>query len=127
VGTLDNAVALKRIMEQRGQNGYTITGSLAIEPDALRGAGREGVHVLGLLNDLQDVIREYAIDVVFMIGHDIPFSKILTNGSRHGFRSPEFKFIPELRESEKMGENNTNGIPMIDIHAGRLFGSLRRT
>jgi O-antigen biosynthesis protein len=126
VGTLDSAVALKNIMERRDQNGYAITGALAIDPDALRGAERDGVHVLGLLDDLQTVIREYTIDVVFMVGHDIPFSKILTNGSRHGLRSPEFKFIPELRESETMDENGTNAIPMIDIHAGRLFGSLRR-
>ena len=126
VGSLDDATVLRDILAEEYPGTYTVVGSLGIESDTIRGTERDGLHVLGLIGDLNEVVREYGIEVVFMVGRHIPFSTILSNGNRRGFRSPEFKFIPELKPKERVEKGNQERISMIDIHTGTFSGTPRR-
>ncbi|MFC1485407.1 glycosyltransferase [Candidatus Latescibacterota bacterium] len=126
VGSLDDAGVLRDILAEQCPGTYDIVGSLGVEPDTIRGTERDGLHVLGLIEDLNEVVRDYAIEVVFMVGRHIPFSTILSNGSRRGFQRPEFKFIPELKSKDGVEKNIQEPIPMIDIHTGRFSGTPRR-
>lgn len=121
VGRLPDAVLLKRAFEKTGSR-YGVVGCVEISKDAIRGRELEGLHVLGLIDELGTIIEEYSIHLVIMVGSAIPFSKVLSVGDRFGLTRPDFKFVPELKSLEKVKSNTDLDITMIDIHPGGLIG-----
>jgi O-antigen biosynthesis protein len=124
VGKIADAVVLRKTMQESDHLFYDFAGCVEISADAIRGREQEGLYVLGLIGELRDIIKEYSVDVVIMVGSSIPFSRILSLSSRPGGAAPEFKLVPELRTEGNGGGNGT--ISMIDIHPGGVVGTTRR-
>jgi len=91
-----------------------------VDPEAIRGRAHEGMYVLGLVDELRDIVKENSIEVVIMIGSGVPYSRILGMGSSFGALAPEFKLVPELRDDPD------GTFDIMDIHPGGMFGSTRR-
>lgn len=118
VGKLSDAVTLKHILSESETFFCDITGCVEVSQDAIRGRELEGLHVLGLVDELGDIINEYSINVVIMVGSVIPFSKVLSFGGRFGSMRPEFKLVPELKSAGEVKGRKAGGITMIDIGPG---------
>jgi O-antigen biosynthesis protein len=130
VGSVSDAAAFRKLAAGSGLPKWEIVGCVETNPEAIRGREVEGVYVLGLVNELREIVREYSADVVIMIGSSIPFSKILGAGGGFGARglrawirswgmpAPEFKLLPELNITPGGMENGT--IALIDIHPGGI-------
>lgn len=124
VGRIADAAAFRKMVSFSETAPFIIIGCVEVTPGALRGREKDGVYVLGLIDELRDIIKEYAVDMVIMVGSSLPYSKILSIGSTFGSMTPEFKLAPELKVP---GENAPNGsVTLIDIHPGGLFGNSRR-
>ncbi|MDP2984548.1 MAG: glycosyltransferase [Candidatus Latescibacter sp.] len=124
VGRIADAAAFRKMVSFSETAPFIIVGCVEVTPGALRGREKDGVYVLGLIDELRDIIKEYAVDMVIMVGSSLPYSKILSIGSKFGSMTPEFKLAPELKVP---GENAPNGsVTLIDIHPGGLFGNSRR-
>jgi O-antigen biosynthesis protein len=124
VGRIDDAAAFRKMVSFAETAPFFIIGCVEVTPGALRGREKDGVYVLGLVDELHDIIKEYAADMVIMVGSSLPYSKILSIGSKFGSMTPEFKLAPELKAP---GENSPHGaVTLIDIHPGGLFGNGRR-
>jgi hypothetical protein len=123
VGRISDAVAFRGLSAAAGFPSWDIVGCVEVSPDAIRGREEEGLYVLGLIEELRDIIREYAVDVVVMVGSSIPFSKILSMGGRFGVTTPEFKLVPELKPGP--GGAESGPLTLIDIHPGGILGTLR--
>jgi FlaA1/EpsC-like NDP-sugar epimerase len=124
IGTIFDAVKLRTALHLTGMDDYDILGCIETSENAIRGSEREELHVLGLIDDMKDIIKDYSIDVVMMTGSNIPFSKILSNYSGFGSMRPEFKLVPELKSIEEI--KKTGFVTIIDIHSGKLFGAKKR-
>ncbi len=125
VGRISDAVELNNLLIESDRYCYDIVGCVEISQNAIRGSEMEGIHVLGLVNELGDIITEYSINVVIMVGSNIPYSKILMTDVRFGKMRPEFKLVPELKVSNNIKEK-TSDFTMIDIHPGGTRGNNRR-
>lgn len=122
VGRIGDAVTLRRMVAEANLPFFDILGCVEVSSDAIRGREHSGLYVLGLIDELRDIIREYSVDVVIIVGRSIPFSKVLSMGSGFGASTPEFKLVPDLR-----ADNGENGaLQMIDIHPGGMIGTTRR-
>lgn len=126
IGNIADAVALRRIIHDTSRYAYDIIGCVETAVDAIRGTEMEGLHVLGLVDDLSDIVKEYSVDVVILVGSNIPFSKILNNGAGFGSLYPEFKFVPEINPAEEGRGHDADYITLIDIHSGGMLGPKRR-
>ena len=126
IGKISDAVKLRNILSESDSFTFDVMGCIEISQDAIRGTEMDGLHVLGLVNELNDIIKEYSINVVILAGSNIPFSKILNNGSGFGSMRPEFIFVPELKSMEEMKGKVSDYITLIDIHSGRMSGTIRR-
>ena len=125
VGKISDAVALNNILNESSIFYYEIMGCVEISQNVIRGREMGGIHVLGLVDELKDVIKEYSIDIVIMIGSAIPYSKVLSLGDGLGSMYPEFKLVPELKGVKNVKEGKTAGINIIDIRPGGVFGNRR--
>ena len=125
IGKFSDAVKLRNALSGSSFYNFNIIGCVEISQKAIRGAEMEGLHVLGLVDELNDIIKEYAVDVAIMVGSDIPFSKILNNGGGFGSMCPEFKLVPELNSIEDLKEKDSDFLTLIDIHSGGIFGGKR--
>ena len=56
-----------------------------------------------------------------MVGSNIPFSKILNNGSRFGSMHPEFLFVPDLSAINENKENASDYITLVDISSSGML------
>ncbi len=121
VGDLADAVTAKRLFDSVGAQ-YEIIGCVEVTPGAIRGRETDGLYVLGLVGELEHIIREYSIDTVIMAGSTIPYSKILSVGDRFGLTRPEFKLVPELKRLEKVKDLKASDITLIDINPGGVTG-----
>ncbi len=126
IGKISDAVLLRKVFNESSLFAYDIMGCVEISQDAIRGTEIEGLHILGLVDELNDIIKDYSVDVVIMVGSHIPFSKILNNGRVFGSMRPEFKLIPELNSIVRVKEKETDYINIIDIHSGGMLRSKRR-
>jgi len=126
IGKVSDAVKLREIMRESGVFSFDIMGCVEVSPGAIRGSELEGLHILGLVDELYDVIKEYSIDIVIIVGSNIPFSKILNNGGGFGLIRPEFILVPELQSAVNSNEKVTDTITLIDIHPGGMSERLRR-
>ena len=126
IGKISDAVLLRKVFNESSLFAYDIMGCVEISQNAIRGTEIEGLHVLGLVDELNDIIKDYSVDVVIMVGSHIPFSKILNNGRVFGSMRPEFKLVPELNSIVRVKEKETDYINIIDIHSGGMLGSKRR-
>jgi len=126
VGKINDAVTLKQGLKETGVYSCDIVGCVEISPDVIRGSEKDGVHVLGLVDELSDIIKEYSVNVVIIAGSQIPFSKILSMRSRFGSMRPEFKLVPELKLLENVRNKDTITFTMIDILPGGMLGNIRR-
>jgi len=126
IGKISDAVLLRRIFSESCSYAFDIIGCVEVSQDAIRGMEKDGLYVLGLVDELNDIIKQYSIDVVIMVGSHIPFSKILNNGGVFGLMRPEFKFVPELNSVGEVKERQTDYVNLIDIHSGGMFGGKRR-
>jgi len=122
VGKVADAAFLKRIIAGSDAYPYDILGCVEVTDDAIRGRETEGVRVLGLIGELGDIIREYSVNVVIMVGSSIPYSKILHYDGKLGLLRPEFKLVPELICDEAVKEGTVETITMIDISPGGMVG-----
>lgn len=121
VGTIEDAVALRQLLSHEGVKRFDIIGCVETRTDVLRGKAYEGLHVLGLVNELSAIVREYEIGTVIMVGTDQPFSQVLMNSGGYGIMNPDFKFIPELPSPESVKNKDTH-ISLIDINPGGTLG-----
>lgn len=103
VGSIADAAVFRRSVAAANPVAFEVLGCVETSPDAIRGSEQDGVHVLGLLPELRDIIREYSVDVVIMLGSGTPFSRILTVAGRLGRNAPEFKLVPELPSGANAG------------------------
>ena len=126
IGKIADAVFLRRVFNESGSYAFDILGCVEVSQDAIRGMEQDGLHVLGLVDELNDIIKQYSVDVVIMVGSHIPFSKILNNGGVFGSMRPEFKLVPELNSVLKVKEKQSDYIHLIDIHSGGMLGGKRR-
>lgn len=118
VSTIDNAVEFVRILQSKGLRTYEVVGCLEVSPDAIRGIEKDGVYILGLVEDLIEVIHRYDVEVVVMIGSNLPYSRILEAGMKIGsLKRPEFKLVPEMPDAYNMCKD-TFEVTMIDILPG---------
>jgi O-antigen biosynthesis protein len=124
VGRIADAALFRKAMSSSETPSFIIVGCVEITPDALRGREQDGVYVLGLIDELRDIIKEYSVDMVIMVGSSLPYSKILSIGSKFGSITPEFKIAPELKISRDTASQGR--VTLIDIHPGGLFGNTRR-
>ncbi len=125
VGSVNDAVKLRNILINNTLPAYEIVGCVETTPETIRGREVDGLHVLGLVDELAEIMEEYSVDVAIMIGSNIPYSKLLSMGKRFGLmKKPEFKFVPELPDSSLAGDSET-AITMIDILPGRMLGDKR--
>ena len=123
VGAVSDAVKLRSMLPFNKLEMYDVIGCVETTSGALRGREEDGLYVLGLVSDLEDVLNEYAVDVVLMVGSSLPYSKILSLGGRFGpLRRPDFKIVPELPTSASGAS-----LTMFDILPGRMFGAKRST
>ncbi len=122
VGTIEDAVTFRRFLACDGMPRFDIVGCVETRADTLRGSEYQGLHVLGLVNELATIVRDYAIGTVIMVGTDQPFSKVLMNSGGFGIMKPEFKFIPELPSPEMVKIKGTSTISLIDINPGGSLG-----
>lgn len=123
VGAVSDAVKLRSILPFNKLGMYDVIGCVETTSGALRGREENGLYVLGLVSDLEDVLKEYAVDVVLMVGSSLPYSKILSLGGRFGpLRRPEFKIVTELPTSA-----SGTSFTMFDILPGRMVGAKRST
>ncbi|MFC1693724.1 glycosyltransferase [Candidatus Latescibacterota bacterium] len=127
VGKISEAVTLNRVLSESGSYSFDIVGCVEISKNAIRGRETEGIHILGLVDELRDIIEEYSVDVVIMIGSHIPFSKILSVKNGFGVMRPEFKLVPELKTVNNVEKSIIPEITMIDILPGRIVGTNRST
>ena len=117
VGSLSDAVTLRNILEKSEHTSYDFVGCVETTPDAIRGREVDGLHILGLVDELSAIMHEYSIDVAIMAGSSLPYSKILSIGSKIGsLKRPEFKFVPEIPEQEMPGQ-----ITLLDILPGKVI------
>ncbi|MFA6471830.1 MAG: glycosyltransferase [Candidatus Latescibacterota bacterium] len=124
VGRIADAAAFRKAVGSFETTPFIIVGCVEVTPGALRGREEDGIYVLGLIDELRDIIKEYSVDMVIMVGASLPYSKILSVGSKFGSIAPEFKLAPELKIS---GDTSPCGsVTLIDIHPGGLFGNTRR-
>ncbi len=126
IGNISDAVKLREILRGSSLYIFDIIGCVETSPGVIRGTELKGLHVLGLVDELNDIIRNYSINVVIMIGSNIPFSKILNDGGGFGSMRPEFKFVPELKSIEKVKGKEADNITLIDIHPVGIFRNIRR-
>lgn len=126
IGSIDDAVKLRDILKESDSYTFEIIGCVGISQESIRGTESHGIHVIGLVNELNELIKEYSINVVILAGSDIPFSRILNNGNGLGSNRPEFIFVPELKSSGGNGKNESDYITLIDIQSGKMSGRIRR-
>lgn len=123
IGAVSDAVRLRSMLQHDKVEMYDVIGCVETTSGAIRGREVDGLYVLGLVNELEDVLKEYSVDVVLMVGSSLPYSKILSLGGRFGpLRRPEFKIVPEILD----GASGAS-LTMIDILPGRMFSSKRST
>ncbi len=92
--------------------GYEVVGF--VDPGiGRRGESVNGLHVLGLLNDLGNLINQYGIDEVILATQNVPYSEILKTGSGFHFNRPRFLMIPESFES--MDLTRISRLPLINL------------
>lgn len=125
VGKISDAVALNHIFNESGISHYHIIGCVEISQSAIRGRELGGLHVLGLVNELGEIIKEYSINVVIIVGSTIPYSTILSFNSKFRLIRPDFKLVPELNITKNFKEKKKAGITMIDISPGGMFSKNR--
>ena len=125
VGRISDAAALNQIFHESAISQYDIIGCVEISQSAIRGREFEGLHILGLVNELGDIIKEYSINVVIIVGSTIPYSTVLSFNSRFGLIRPEFKLIPELNSIKNVKEKKKVDITMIDISPGGIYSKNR--
>jgi O-antigen biosynthesis protein len=126
IGKISDVVTLRNILRKSESYTYDIVGCVEISQDAIRGTVSDGIHVIGLVTELNEIIKEYAINVVILAGSDIPFSKILNDGKGLGSTRPEFVFVPELKSTDENGDIDSDYITLIDIQSGSMSGRIRR-
>ncbi|HDY88042.1 MAG TPA: hypothetical protein ENH82_08025, partial [bacterium] len=121
IGRIADAVKLRRVLSESGLSSFDVSGCVETSRDAIRGTEVEGLHVLGLVGELNDIIREYSVDVVIMVGSNIPFSKILNNGGRFGSMRTEFMFVPDLTAINENKEYSADYITLVDINSSGML------
>ncbi|MFC1651014.1 glycosyltransferase, partial [Candidatus Latescibacterota bacterium] len=84
IGRISDVVKLRDILKRSDSYTFDIIGCVEISQDAIRGTESDGIHVIGLVNELNEIIKEYSINVVILAGSNIPFSRILKNGKGLG-------------------------------------------
>jgi FlaA1/EpsC-like NDP-sugar epimerase len=124
IGSIADAVTIRDILDLSDADAYDIVGCVEISRDAIRGTVSNGLHVIGLVGELEEIIKEYAVNVVILTGSGIPFSKILSNGKGLGNSRPEFLFVPELKSADS--GDGSEALTLIDIQSGGLSGRIRR-
>ncbi|MBT4484903.1 MAG: glycosyltransferase, partial [Candidatus Latescibacteria bacterium] len=115
VGNISDAAVLKQIIDRSDIHYYDIIGGIEISRDAIRGREVDGLHILGLVDELEGIIKEYLIDVVIIVGSAVPFSKVLSQSGGIGSMRTEFKLVPELKSVKNVKVNKAGDINLIDI------------
>ncbi|MBN1291342.1 MAG: glycosyltransferase [Candidatus Latescibacteria bacterium] len=121
VGSISDAVTLRNVFKNSKYSSYDLIGCIETTPGAIRGREVDGLHILGLINELSDIMHEYSIDVAIMAGSSLPYSKILSIGRKIGtLKRPEFKFVPEIPDHDATKELHEQ-ITLIDILPGKVI------
>ena len=126
IGKIADAVLVLNALKEGGYSTYDVIGCVEVSQDAIRGTNKDGLHVLGLVDELKDIVRDYSVDVVIMAGSHLPFAKILDHGGVGGHMRPEFKLVPELDALREVKEKTADGLNFIDIRSGGIIGTMRR-
>ncbi len=112
-----------RLIRSRA-NLYDIVGCVETTPGALRGTNLDRLYVLGLVEDLSEVVRDYTVDTVIMVGAHVPFSRILYADGWFGVGRPDFKLVPETGQALRDVEDES-AVTMFDINPSRTIDTGR--
>ncbi len=115
VGRLEDAVFVRDSLARDEHFISEVIGCVESSKDAIRGRELSGLHVLGLVEDLGDIISEYRVQTVLIAGSSVPFADVLRAGSKFGVMRPEFKLIPELNCNGNVENMNNAVLTLIDI------------
>ena len=100
------------VVQNNPHLGYEVVGF--VDPGVgKRGESVDGFHVLGLLDDLGNLINQYRIDEVILATQNIPYSEILKIGSGFHFHRPRFLMIPD--SFEHMNLERISRLPLINL------------
>ncbi|MFC1509619.1 glycosyltransferase [Candidatus Omnitrophota bacterium] len=125
VGPVSDAARIRTFFNDNKSALYDIVGCIETTSGAIRGREVEGIHILGLIDELEEILKEYSVEVVLMVGSSLPYSKILSKGGRFGFlKRPEFKFVPEIPNGD-YSDGSRPALTMIDIFSGGMFDDKR--
>ena len=123
-GAIGDAVTVRDRIAGSALHRYEIVGCVETTPGAIRGSVEDGLHVLGLVDDLPGIIMEYGIDTVIMVGAGVPFSRILHADGRFGMTRPDFKLVPELPAAHDIERGGVPAeITMFSIRPGGMIAS----
>jgi O-antigen biosynthesis protein len=123
-GAVCDAVVVRDRIAGSSLHQYDIIGCVETTPGAIRGTVEDGLHVLGLVDDIPGIINEYGIDTVIMVGTGMPFARILHADGRFGVSRPDFKLVPELPPAHGVeSEEDMAEIAMFSIRPGGTISS----
>ena len=125
VGPVSEAARIRTFFNDNKSTLYDIVGCIETTSGAIRGREVDGLHILGLVDELEEILKEYSVEVVLMVGSSLPYSKILSKGGRFGLlKRPEFKFVPEIPNGD-FSDGSRPAVTMIDIFSGGMFDNKR--
>ena len=116
VGTGREGVSFLRTVRDHPALGYDVVGFVDNDGE-MRGRLVEGTGVVGLVEDLPQLVHEYKIDEIVITTSTVPYSQILGLSSKMGRTNVQFKLVPTSFE-EMVGEVRLEAlgdIPLIDI------------
>ena len=119
VGTNHEGVSFLRTVRDHPALGYDVIGFVDDDGE-MRGRSVAGTGVVGLVDDLPELVREYHIDEIIITTSTVPYSQILGLSSKLNRPNVQFKLVPSSFE-EMVGAlalEAPDDIPLIDIAYG---------
>ncbi|MFH1008586.1 MAG: glycosyltransferase [Candidatus Latescibacterota bacterium] len=116
VGTQHEGLSFLRTVRDHPALGYDVVGFVDNDGQ-MRGRSLEGTGVVGLVEDLPDLVREYQVDEIIITTSTVPYSQILGISSKLNRPNVQFKLVPTSFK-KMIGEralDASDDIPLIDI------------
>jgi len=123
VGTGREAISFVKFLEDHPEFELDVVGLIS-DRGEIRGSRVNDVRILGLLEDLQEVVHDYGVDEVIISGPDTTYSQIFKMTSDFKKAVPEFKLL--LSSFSPDGVDPAAGLPLIDIEYPGRKGIWRR-
>jgi len=126
VGTEEEGLSFLQTVQRYPYLDYEILGFVDVRSE-MRGAEVGGKRVIGVVEDLPKLVREYRVDEVVVTTGTVSYSRML--GLSAGLRGPmvQFKLVPSSFESLVNGRKieHIEDLPVIEVES-RPRGMMRR-